>query len=38
MNEQWKEMNKIIQDLKVERESIKKAHTEGNVEMRNLGT
>lgn len=29
-NEQRKEMNKIIQDLKVEIKSIKKTHTEEN--------
>jgi predicted nucleotide-binding protein (sugar kinase/HSP70/actin superfamily) len=37
-NKQWKEMNKTVQDLKVEIESIKKTQREGNVEINNLGT
>jgi hypothetical protein len=35
---QWKEMNKPIQDLKVEIESITKTQTEGNLEMKILGS
>jgi hypothetical protein len=31
-------MNKSVQDLKVEIESIKKAQTKGNLEMKNIGT
>ena len=27
-NKQWKEMNKTVKDLKVERESLKKTHSE----------
>jgi predicted nucleic acid-binding Zn-ribbon protein len=36
--EQWKEMNKIIQNLKVEIESIKETQTDGNLEMKILET
>lgn len=31
-------MNKTVKDLNVEIESIKKAQTEGNMEITNLGT
>lgn len=31
---QWKEMNKIAQDMKVDVESIKKTQPEGNLEMK----
>lgn len=31
---QWKEMNKIAQDMKVEVESIKKTQPEGNLEIK----
>ena len=37
-NKQWEEMNKTIQDLKQEIESIEKSQTEGNLEMKNLET
>lgn len=35
---QWKEMDKIIQDLKLERESMKKILIERNLEVKNLQT
>lgn len=31
---QWKEMNKTMQDMKMEIESTKKTQTEGNLEMK----
>lgn len=34
----WKEMNKNIQDLKVEIELIKKTESKGNLKNKNLGT
>lgn len=37
-NKQWKEiLNKTVQDLQVEIESIKKTQTEGNLEIKHLG-
>lgn len=36
-NKQFKEMNKTVQDLKMEMEAIKKIETEGILEMKNLG-
>jgi len=35
---QWKEITKTMQDMKMEIESTKKTQTEGNLEMKNLGT
>lgn len=35
---QWKEMDEIIQDLKLERESMKKILIERNLEVKNLQT
>jgi hypothetical protein len=32
--QQWKEINKTVQDLKAEIESIKKTQTEGDLEMK----
>lgn len=37
-NKPWKKMNKTVQDLKVEIESIKKIQTKVNVEIKNSGT
>lgn len=37
-NKQWKGKNKTIQDLKVEIVSVKKTHTEGNLEVKTLWT
>lgn len=38
LGREYREVNKRVQDLKVEIESIKKTQTERNVEMKNLGT
>lgn len=35
---QWNKMKKTVQDFQVERESTKKARSEGNLEMKNLRT
>lgn len=36
-NKQLKEMNKMIQDMKGEREAIQRTQAEGTVKMKNLG-
>ena len=38
MKTQIVEINKTVQDMKVEREAIKKTQTEGNMELKNVGT
>lgn len=37
-HKQWKEMNRTVQDVKLEIESIKKTETVGNLKIKKLGT
>lgn len=37
-NKQWKKMNKTVQDLKMERKSVKKTQTKVSMETRNVET